>query len=434
MKKLLISYISEFILSDKRLYKKRLKLEKNRKRRNQPHTLEVFIAIDDPASYLLLQVLPELKQRYNLTLKFKTVLQKQDDMYPEPQLWDENIFNDCVRMAQLYQLIKPKCYGLDDKLTKDVSLLLLKGENHPEFLTQATEIFHAAWQNNSHFLEELVAERLTTEQSSADLPEYKNQLSANEKDLIAQGHFLSGTLHYGGEWYWGLERLQYLEKRLNDLIPSAPQVIKYNKLHDLYQPFNKPIADKTSPLTLYFSIRSPYSYLGLLRSIKLANHYQIPLELKPVLPMLMRGMQVPKKKGIYIVLDTKREANSYGIEFGKIADPLGEGVERCYALFEYAKSQGKEVEYMKNYATAVWSQRIFSNTNKGLEHIVKLSGLDWHQAQLLLKDESWRAWADSNLKELFSLGFWGVPCFNYRDTSVFGQDKLLFIEQAIRNN
>lgn len=432
MKKYLISYVTEFLLSDKRIYKNRLNTESKRKRLNQSHTVDVYIAIDDPASYLLLQILPKLKQRYNLTFKFKTVLQKQGDMYPEPQLWDKNVLNDCTRMAELYQLTKPMNFCLGDKLTQDVSLLLTQLENHPEFLTQAIDIFHAAWQSNAPFIEQVITEQVITDKLSADLQELKKQLSTNENDLLDQGHYLSGTLHYGGEWYWGLERLQYLEKRLNALFPFAPQVIKYNKLHDLYQPISKQIEDNTTPLTLYFSLRSPYSYLGLLRAIKLTEHYQIPLELKPVLPMLMRGMKVPKKKGMYIALDTKREAKSYGLAFGKIADPLGKGVERCYALFDYAKSQGKEIEFMKNYATAVWSQRVFSDSDNGLKHIVEKSDLDWQKAQSMLNNQSWRKWADTNLKELFDLGLWGVPSFKYKDTRVFGQDKLLFVEQAIR--
>ena len=427
MKKYLISYITEFLLSDKRIYKNRLDTESKRKRLNQPHTVDVYIAIDDPASYLLLQILSKLKQRYNLTFKFRTVLQKQGDMYPEPQLWDKNVLNDCTRMAELHQLTKPKNYCLDDKLTQDVSLLLVQLENKPEFLIQALEIFEAVWQNNAAVVEKLVTQQLDTKQS-----EHKKQLSTNENDLLDQGHYLSGTLHYGGEWYWGLERLQYLEKRLNALLPFASQVIKYNKLHDLYQPISKQIEDNTTPLTLYFSLRSPYSYLGLLRAIKLTEHYQIPLELKPVLPMLMRGMKVPKKKAMYIALDTKREAKSYGLAFGKIADPLGKGVERCYALFDFAKSQGKEIEFMKNYATAVWSQRVFSDSDNGLKYIVEKSDLDWQKAQSMLNNQSWREWADTNLKELFDLGLWGVPSFKYKDTRVFGQDKLLFVEQAIR--
>ena len=120
--------------------------------------------------------------------------------------------------------------------------------------------------------------------------------------------------------------------------------------------------------------------------------------------------------------------------FGKLADPLGKGVERCYALFEYAKSQGKEERYLLNYARCVWSEGILSETDKGLKHIVKISGLDWQQAKPLLKDDSWREWVDSNLQELYDLELWGVPSFKYEGESVFGQDKLSFIEQAIRKD
>ncbi len=434
MRKLLLSYISEFLLSNKRINRKRIKAEKQRQKLKLPHTLDVYIAINDPTSFLLLQVLSELQQRYSLTFNFKTVLNKQNEMYPEPERWDNNVLIDSIRIAKLYQLNKPSNCQITGQQATELSLLLLNIEKQPDFIAQATEIFNAVWQGDTATIACLLTDKLASDQQT-----YLQQLHANEQELYTKGHYLSGTIHYGGEWYWGLERLQYLEKRLNDLIPFAPQVIKFNKLHDLYQAQDKKIKenqikDKTTPLTIYFSIRSPYSYLGLLRAIKLSEHYQIPLELKPVLPMLMRGMKVPKKKGMYIALDTKREANSYGISFGKIADPLGAGVERCYALFEYAKSLGKEVEFIKNYATAVWSQRIFSDTNQGLKQIVEQSGLDWQKAKSLLTDESWRDWADANLKELFDLGLWGVPCFKYKDTHVFGQDKLLFIEQAIRND
>lgn len=429
MKKLLVSYISELIVSDKRLAKNRKKTEAKRKKAKQPHTLTVYLAIDDPASYLLLQVMPELKQRYDLKLVFKTVLHKQEDMYPEPEMWDKNILADSHRMAQLYQLKSPNSFPLTSTQTRQISLRLIQLENHADFLTQALDIFEAVWQTNESKIKQLLEGKVEHNNE-----QYEKQLYANESELHRNGHYLSSTLYYGGEWYWGLERLHHLEQRLNKLIASAPQVNKYDKLNYLNQPITSTLENQKSPITIYFSIRSPYSYLGLLKAIKLAEHYNIPLRLKPVLPMLMRGMQVPKNKSLYIALDTKREAQSFNIEFGKIADPLGKGVERCYALFDYAKSQGKEIEFMKNYATAVWSQRVFSDTDKGLKSIIEKTGLNWQRAQGLLDNQDWRNWAQSNLEALFSLGLWGVPSFHYQNTSVFGQDKLRFIEQAIKNN
>jgi len=42
--------------------------------------------------------------------------------------------------------------------------------------------------------------------------------------------------------------------------------------------------------------------------------------------------------------------------------------------------------------------------------------------------------AKDNLSEMYALGLWGVPSFQYKNTVAFGQDKLFFIEEAIINS
>tara|TARA_B110000090_G_scaffold184973_1_gene212701 strand:- start:402 stop:965 length:564 start_codon:yes stop_codon:yes gene_type:complete len=178
-------------------------------------------------------------------------------------------------------------------------------------------------------------------------------------------------------------------------------------------------------------MRSPYSYLALVRARQLADHYQVPLEVKPVLPMVMRRMQVPKTKSGYITADVKREADKYGIPFGRIADPLGAGVERCYALFAYAQSYGLGLSFLQSCAEGVWSQGILAESDSGLQQMVERAGLDWNQARPLLDDDSWRLWAQDNLAELYGHDLWGVPSLVYGATKVFGQDRLDRIEQGI---
>jgi len=185
------------------------------------------------------------------------------------------------------------------------------------------------------------------------------------------------------------------------------------------------------PIEMYWSLRSPYSYLALLRMRQLARHYQVPLIVKPVLPMVMRRMQVPNNKKSYISQDTKREALQYNIGFGFISDPLGKGVENCYALYEYAKSKGRGLEYLEGYARAVWSQGIRSDTDKGVQSIVQGAGLNWSEAKRYLQDDSWRAWAQNNLAELYGHDLWGVPSFKYLETLAFGQDRINLIETQI---
>jgi 2-hydroxychromene-2-carboxylate isomerase len=147
------------------------------------------------------------------------------------------------------------------------------------------------------------------------------KLQTNQRCLQQQGHYLSAMIKYAGEWYWGLDRLDHLERRLNDLGASkAPLQVYYNRqTRNFCGPVTKNKSSKSktpakkTSLTMYFSARSPYSYLGLEQAAKLCKHYQIPLQVKPVLPMVMRGMNVPHIKKMYIFHDTKREANKLGI-------------------------------------------------------------------------------------------------------------------------
>ncbi|OHY74076.1 hypothetical protein BCA33_18105 [Marinobacter sp. AC-23] len=183
---------------------------------------------------------------------------------------------------------------------------------------------------------------------------------------------------------------------------------------------------------MFFSIRSPYSYLGLERAIQLAEAWNIPLQLRPVLPMVMRGQSVPDAKKWYIFHDTKREADKLSIPYGFVADPLGPGVERCYALFEYARSLGREIEYMLSYARAVNAEGIRSETDSGLKVIVERAGLQWQKAKTLLNDQSWRGWAEVNRKAMYDCGLWGVPSFRYGTVSCWGQDRLWIIGEAIK--
>ena len=38
------------------------------------------------------------------------------------------------------------------------------------------------------------------------------------------GHYLGATFFYAGEWYWGIDRLHHLERRLQDLGAQRPGV------------------------------------------------------------------------------------------------------------------------------------------------------------------------------------------------------------------
>jgi hypothetical protein len=48
---------------------------------------------------------------------------------------------------------------------------------------------------------------------------------------------------------------------------------------------------------------------------------QYLIDIRPLMPTVLRGLSVPLAKQLYILGDACREASAWNIPFGKIADP-----------------------------------------------------------------------------------------------------------------
>jgi 2-hydroxychromene-2-carboxylate isomerase len=242
-----------------------------------------------------------------------------------------------------------------------------------------------------------------------------------------RGHFLGATIEYGGEWYWGLDRLHYMEARLQALQAGAGGLI-------FPLPTSPQGSGKAGGVLDYFlSFRSPYTYLAAERAKALADAYGAELRLRFVLPMVMRGMAVPPMKSRYFTLDCAREARRLGIPFGRIADPLGKPVERGYSLVAWAQAEGRGFEYCLSFMRRVWSEGVDAGQTRGMQRIVEAAGLNWQSAQKHLDSQGWRSEAEANRRDMIALGLWGVPSLRYEDVAVWGQDRLWAIEGAMQN-
>lgn len=447
LRKSIQPYAARIISSSAVLNAKRCLVEYKRRLLQQPHQVAIYLRINDPYSYLLVQVLPDLQRRFQIEMHFKTILHLRDDMYPEAEMWHDNAFIDANHLAHLYDLKFPSkapqqtdaesAIQATHKLLSLESLALEKDFDWQ----QVNRIFEQYW-----FPQDCDSSELSRGPVHQDETKLAQHLIENEQTLAKQGHYMSAMLHYNGEWYWGLDRLDHLEKRLNTLGVNDSRYAKDVVFNKTYVNFcQQPAIDKVAlgkqaladkKLIVFFSIRSPYSHIGLEQVIKLAQHYDLTLDIKPILPMIMRGLSVPDSKKMYIFHDTKREASKLGIDYGFVADPLGQGVENCYSLFAYAQSLGCEQSFLLNYARGVNAQGIRSETDKGLKLIVQRSGMDWAHAKTLLQDPAtqtaWHQWAEDNRQQMLALGSWGVPTLQYGDLVLWGQDRLGLIEQAIR--
>ena len=164
-------------------------------------------------------------------------------------------------------------------------------------------------------------------------------------------------------------------------------------------------------LEFYPSLRSPYTYIAMERVYALARRYPVELVLRPVLPMVMRGLPVPRTKQLYIALDTKREAEDAGLAFGRVCDPVGRPVERAFSLYPWARERGRAAELLLSFARAAFAEGIDTGSDAGLRFVVERAGLDWDEARERLATDAWRDELEANREALFALGLWGVPSF-----------------------
>ena len=247
------------------------------------------------------------------------------------------------------------------------------------------------------------------------------------------GHYLGAMLNFEGEWYWGIDRLHYLESRLH----AAGLGVGEPEAHIAPPPrlrWDAQSSQATSKAALHFfcSLRSPYTWLAVERVRRLADHYGAVLKLRFVLPMVMRGLPVGFAKRKYILLDAKREAESLGLPFGDVVDPVGAPVEQGLAVLHRAIEAGLGVQYLESFLRGVFAEGIDAGDPKQFVRIGTRAGLTPEDVDAALRDAAWRGEAERNREEMLACGLWGVPSFRVDGCdAVWGQDRLWMIEQDL---
>ena len=418
-----MSRIARYLTSSERLAATRAKAERRRVANGEAHMVEYFHDASDPYSYLVSQVLVEFVRRYDVDLKIHLVGPPPDWAAPEREQLAAWSRLDSHRLAEKAGLnfqdpgITPPAEEIEQAEAE-----LLDALKTGAFVQQAARIGGTLWGRGLSGNDKPLRE---------DVAAGKVEGSARREAL---GHYLGATFHYAGEWYWGLDRLHYLEARLRALgavKPGCPET-------PIFVPPVCPASDVSNrvpegtELHYYLSFRSPYTYIAAERVKALAESYGARLRLRFVLPMVMRGLPVPRMKGMYITKDTAREARRLGVPFGKIADPVGEPVERGYSLLPWTISEGKGFEFCLSFMRNVWSEGVDAGSGRGMEVIVKEAGLNWKQASNILGNDDWRAEAEANRAEMSELGLWGVPSFRVGNVYTWGQDRLWVIEDELK--
>lgn len=456
-KKWLLPVLFQILYSNSFLQILRKAKALKRKATSSRATIDMFYQIDDPYSHLLAQKMIHFTKHYDVDVNFHVVDEPADDVAPERKALERFSLKDAQDIAVHHDLQFPLFVKKipDDGCLKTMALRAILGQQEllSSSLVKTGEMF---WKEDIGQL---------NQQPMVSAEEMKDQITKGTAMRNKFGLYLGATLHFDGELFWGIDRLPYLEAILkeqglqrdaNDSTTMQPLCI-FQELPKLAPSLSSrtrakskitETADTAKNLRLEFfiSLRSPYSYLAMKELLEFAEDFPITIVWRPVMPMVMRGLPVPQKKAIYILADVKREADRLGAPFGKICDPVGEPVRRGFSLYPYAKSQGKEKEYLYAFTQLAWSEGMnMSNTNN-LQIAIERAGLEWSDAAPHLDSTDYVEELEASTVQLFECGLWGVPSYRLvgvdttneseSESEIFctwGRDRLWLVCHRIKN-
>jgi 2-hydroxychromene-2-carboxylate isomerase len=341
----------------------------------QPAVVRYFHQADDPYSVLAAHALAPLQQRYRLRVERHAVPPPIREAAPEPEMLAAYAQRDAALLAKAYGLPAPT----------------------PEAETASTET-----------------------------------LAAGAALRAKLGHYQGAMFEYQREWFWGLDRLHYLEARL-----ARAGLDRQRGAAPLFPALDYDLA-KARPgarrpeLHFFLSFRSPYTFIAAELIEDIAKAHGAELKLRFVLPMVMRGLPVPPAKRLYIMLDAKREASRRGLKFGTMVDPVGKGAERGLAVLHHAIAAGKGPAFMRSFLRGVFAEGLDAASEQGLITMAARAGVGAQEVRAALADPSWRPVAENNRQEMFAHGVWGVPSFRVNECPmIWGQDRLFALQAQI---
>ena len=197
----------------------------------------------------------------------------------------------------------------------------------------------------------------------------------------------------------------------------------------------------TDSVDVYWSFRSPYSYLATPDMLKLAQDYAVDVNLRTVLPIAVRAPDFfsPEnaKRGRYIQLDWPRRAEFLGMpNFWPSPDPIVQNIVtfeiaaeqpyiyRLSKLGVEAQRQGKGIEFAAQVSSLLFGGTKDWHVGDHLAEAAVRAGLDLVQMEQAIEDGTHYKEIEANQDQLQQAGHWGVPTYVFENEPFFGQDRI----------
>ena len=194
---------------------------------------------------------------------------------------------------------------------------------------------------------------------------------------------------------------------------------------------------------IFWSFRSPYSYLATRRYRALAEEYDLTLNLRPVYPLAIRQPDFFERSQPgwlrYPFTDVARLSQYLGVPLAPPRpDPIVQDIAtrriaddqphifRLTRLGQAAARRGKSLAFADEVSQLLWGGTPGWNEGDHLAGAAARAGLDFAEleAEIARDPEALDAEIAANQAALEAAGHWGVPTLVFEGEPFFGQDRI----------
>ena len=199
----------------------------------------------------------------------------------------------------------------------------------------------------------------------------------------------------------------------------------------------------TLTVDLFWSFRSPYSYLATPRLVSLEQQYDLAIDVRPVYPIAVRTPeffeQVNPLWVPYLLRDTQRVAEQLELPFvwpkpdpivmdmaTRAISPDQPYIHRLTRLGVAAARRGKGLAFLDEVSRLIFGGTENWDQGDHLARATARAGLDLAEldAAITADPDGHAAEIEANQKALDDAGHWGVPTLVFEGEPFFGQDRI----------
>ncbi|WP_130927546.1 2-hydroxychromene-2-carboxylate isomerase [Pseudomonas sp. Sample_14] len=195
----------------------------------------------------------------------------------------------------------------------------------------------------------------------------------------------------------------------------------------------------TKTVEFYFDLGSPTTYLAHTQLAKICADTQSELI---YIPMLLGGVfkatgnaspaMIPAK-GRYMFQDLDRFAKRYGVQLRFNPHfPINTLILMRAVTGMQMRQPQRFAEFVDCLFRALWVEGRNLNDPQAIAAVLTENGFDPQEIMALTNDESVKAALKENTEAAIKRGVFGAPSMFIGDQLFFGQDRLDFLEEALR--